>query len=87
MNNAVTEIKNYILYLKKKCHLQITLHPHGNERLISGSELILFNIHENPHCVYVKTFQKVLDHCAAANAKLLKNAKTAPLRHLLYRRV
>lgn len=75
MNNAVTEIKNYILYLKKKCRLQITLHPQGNERLISGSELILFNIHENPHCVYVKTFQKAHDHCVGRQCKIAEKCK------------
>lgn len=75
MSNAVSEIKNYILYLKKKCHLQITLHPQGDERLISGSELILFNIHENPHYVYVKTFQKAHNHCVNRQCKIAEKCK------------
>ena len=71
MNNIITEIKNYILFLKKDCDLAITLHPYGNEHLISNSELILFNIHENPHCIYVKTFPKAFAHCIERQKKVM----------------
>ena len=46
----IIAIKNYILFLKKECNLDITLHPWGDEQLITLSELILFNIHENAQC-------------------------------------
>jgi len=69
MNHMISEIKNYILFLKKDCNLEITLHPYGNEHLISNSELILFNIHENPHCIYVKTFPKAFTHCIERQKK------------------
>ena len=70
MNNFIAEIKNYILFLKKQCQLEITLHPNGNEQLISESELIYFNIHENSHCIYVKTFPKAHEHCINRQYKI-----------------
>ncbi|MCI5971038.1 MAG: AraC family transcriptional regulator [Oscillospiraceae bacterium] len=71
MNNSILEIKNYILFLKKDCNLEITLHPYENEHLISNSELISFNIHENPYCIYVKTFAEAQEHCVARQKKVL----------------
>lgn len=70
MNTYINEIKNYILFLKKDCDLEITLHPCGREQLISNSELILFNIHENPYCVYVKTFPDAHKHCVDRQKKI-----------------
>lgn len=84
MTNAVSEIKNYILFLKKKCHLQVTQHPQGEECLISGSELTIFNIHENPHCVYVKTFQKAHDHCVNRQCKITEKCKDGPFSGTCY---
>lgn len=75
MNDEITEIKNYILFLKKTCRLEITLHPHRNEHLISDSELISFNIHDNPYCVYVKTFAKAQEHCIFRQRKVFKRCE------------
>ncbi len=76
MNEIIFEIKNYILFLKKNCKLEITLHPFGNEQLISNSELVLFNIHENPYCVYVKTFPNAFEHCVKRQKKIVEKCKT-----------
>ena len=76
MDNFIAEIKNYILFLKKQCQLEITLHPNGNEQLISESELIYFNIHENSHCIYVKTFPKAHEHCINRQYKINEKCKT-----------
>ena len=76
MNNIITEIKNYIIFLKKDCDLAITLHPLENEHLISNSELILFNVHENPHCIYVKTFPAAFEHCIYRQKKILEKCKS-----------
>ena len=65
MNDIIKEIKNYVLFLKKECRLEISLHPGRNERVISNSELSVFNIHENPYCVYVKTYPDAFAHCIA----------------------
>lgn len=70
MDNSIVEIKNYILFLKQNCNLEISLHPFGNEQLISNSELNLFNIHENPYCVYVKTFPGAKQHCLDCQNKV-----------------
>lgn len=71
----VSEIKNYILFLKNKCSLSITLHPVGDERLISSSELITFNIHDNSYCIYVKTFPHAQKHCVARQHKITEKCK------------
>lgn len=75
MGNSISEIKNYILFLKKECKLEITLHPIGDERLISESELISFNIHENSHCLYVKTFSEAQEYCVSRQEKITEKCK------------
>lgn len=75
MKNSISEIKNYIIFLKKELNLEITLHPTGDERLISESELISFNIHENPHCLYVKTFSEAQEHCVSRQEKITEKCK------------
>lgn len=76
MHNYINEIKNYIIYIKKECNLDITLHPNGNERLISNSELMVFNIHENAHCIYVKTFSEAQKHCIERQDKIRRKCQT-----------
>ena len=66
----VTSIKNYILYLKKECGLFITLHPKENENLIVPSELIAFNLHDNPYCIYLKSFPHAYQHCVERQGKV-----------------
>ena len=74
----ITEIKNYILFLKEKCSLEITLHTYENEHLISSCELIAFNIHGNPHCIYVKTFPNAHKHCVERQSKIKDKCKNGP---------
>lgn len=71
----VKNIKNYILFLKRECGLYITLHPYGDESLITQSELITFNIHDNPYCIYVKTFDGVWQHCIESQHKVRDKCK------------
>lgn len=70
----ITAIKNYILYLKKECNLAVTLHP-VNESLILTTELITFNIHENPYCIYVKTCPQAQLHCIHKQAAVYKKSE------------
>lgn len=72
----IIEIKNYILFLKKECNLHISLHPCGDEQLITSGELILFNIHENAQCMYVKSFRHAHDHCIKLQKKVFDKCKT-----------
>ena len=67
----VQSIKNYILYLKNTCGLSITLHPFKKENLIHPSELLLFNIHDNSYCVYVKTNEAAHAHCVSRQCRIL----------------
>ena len=66
----VTSIKNYILFLKKECGLFITLHPKENENLIVPSDLIAFNLHDNPYCIYIKSFPHAYRHCIERQGKV-----------------
>ena len=71
----IENIKNYILFLKRECGLYITLHPHGNESVITSSELITFNIHDNPYCIFVKSFDGVWQHCIERQDKVREKCK------------
>ncbi len=73
----VTSIKNYILFLKKQCGLLITLHPKKDEHLILLSELINFNLHDNPYCIYLKSFPHVYRHCIERQNKVFDKCKGA----------
>ena len=66
----VSDIKNYIVFLKTSCGLYVTLHPTSNESLILPSELITFNIHDNPYCIYVKSFPQAHKHCVDCQQKI-----------------
>lgn len=67
---STEQIKNYILFLKNNCGLDITLHPFGNEKLISSGELITFNIHSNSYCIFVKTNEDANRHCVDCQQKV-----------------
>ena len=49
------EIDLYIQRISKDYGLSITLHPCGNEQLISKSNLIKYNIHSPGYCLYLKS--------------------------------
>ena len=76
MNNLITEIKNYILLIEKKFNLEISVHPKVNEHLISASELFLFNIHRNSHCVYINTFPCAHERCIDHQNKIFNKCKS-----------
>ena len=71
----VTSIKKYILFLKKQCGLFLSLHPIKKESLILSSELIDFNIHDNPYCIYLKSFPEVQRICANGQQKVFEKSK------------
>ncbi len=70
MNN-IEAIKNYILFLKEHHALSVTLHPLNPESIISASELISFNIHDNSYCVHLKTCSAAKLHCIERQRKIL----------------
>lgn len=71
----VENIKNYILFLKREFGLCISLHPYENESVITSSALINFNIHDNPYCVFIKSFDGVWQHCIERQDKVRKKCK------------
>lgn len=72
--NDILAIKNYILFLKKECNLLVTLHSY-NSNLVLKKELLAFNIHENPYCIYVKSCNAAYNHCINKQAKIMEKCK------------
>ena len=68
---SIESIKNYILYLITECHLSLSLHPLKRERLITFSELMQFNLHDNSYCACVKTCPSATARCLATRKKVL----------------
>jgi len=71
----VENIKKYILFLKSECGLYITLHPCENESVITSGELMTFNIHDNPYCIFVKSFDGVWQHCIEKQKSIREKCK------------
>ena len=71
----VESIKKYILFLKTERGLSITLHPAEKDELIIASDLMTFNIHDNPYCIYVKNFPEAQNHCIERQKKVLDKCK------------
>ena len=80
----ITSIKNYILYLKKECSLAITLHIRGIDNVVVPSELISFNIHDNPYCIYVKTCKEAQNHCIERQWKIHNKCKDGSFQGVCY---
>ena len=74
--SIISDIKNYIFFLKNKCNLQISLHPIKKENLIINSELIAFNIHENSYCAHVKGSPEANQHCVFCQLKVLDKCQS-----------
>lgn len=67
----ILPIKNYIEYLISGCGLSITIHPIACDSIISSSELIHFNIHNNPYCIYLKSCKEAQEYCISRQKKVL----------------
>ncbi len=80
----VSAIRAYILYLKINCGLYITLHPLKYDKLIYPTELISFNIHDNPYCIYVKTCHEAHQYCTSRQCKVHKKSQTGPFDGVCY---
>lgn len=70
-------IKDYILFLKREHSLSVTLHTHGSD-VILKRDLIAFNLHESPYCVYVKSCPAAQAHCIAKQEKVVEKCKNGP---------
>ena len=61
--------------MKRECGLYVTLHPYGNESVITSSELVTFNIHDNPYCVFVKSIDGMWQHCVEKQRRVHEKCK------------
>ncbi len=80
--NDIEAIKNYIIYLKK-CGLSVTLHSHDSDILLK-TDLLAFNIHDNPYCIYVKNCPAAQDHCVEKQGKIVEKCKGGPFTGVCY---
>ena len=69
------QIKNYILFLKGSCGLQVSLHASPSDLLLFDGELMSFNIHDNSYCVYVKTLKGAHECCVDRQRCLLEKCR------------
>ena len=67
----INVIQDYLLYLRKKCNLSVTLHPMRDETLITDSFLMSFNIHDNSYCSYIKSLPGGHARCLAQQKKVM----------------
>ena len=74
----ITAIKNYILFLKNVHNLSVTLHPLKRDNVITPSELISFNIHDNSYCVYLKANEEFHHTCIKRQKRVLEKLKDGP---------
>lgn len=74
----ITAIKNYILFLKNSHGLSVTLHPLKYETVITLSELISFNIHDNSYCVYLKSCEQLHKKCIKKQKNVLAKLQNGP---------
>ena len=82
--SIISDIKNYIFFLKNKCNLQISLHPIKKENLIIPSELIAFNIHENSYCAHIKGCPEANQHCVFCQLKVLDKCLNGAFKGICY---
>mgnify|MGYP002542142108 FL=1 len=59
----VTQITNYIDYLKRQHGLQITVHDRTGQLAPYMDALAGYNIHANAYCLYVKSQKNLWDKC------------------------
>lgn len=50
----IADIKRYISFLKNDFSLYVSLHSDAFDPLISSTELLCYNIHTNPYCLFLK---------------------------------
>ena len=73
--DIIQAIDDYILYLRRKANLRVTLHPMVAEPVIAPTALLRFNIHEPPYCIYLKTHPQAHRHCVERQGKILERCR------------
>ncbi len=70
--NLIELIESYIVFLITECNLSISLHPQGEETLITFSRLMRFNIHDNSYCAYIKSISEGRKRCLKQQKRVFK---------------
>lgn len=82
----IQTVCRYLDHLKQRYGLFLSLHPLRPETLIGQSELLRYNMHENPYCIFLKSCAGVWNHCVERQEKLLPGlAKRSVLRRVFCR--
>ena len=68
-------IEDYIVYLITECKLSLSLHPFGEETLITFSRLMRFNLHGHTYCTFVKSTERGRTSCLLQQKKVLEKCK------------
>ncbi len=64
MGQLIHEICDYIEFLRKSQGLQVTLHPNrDNLAITTSAQLMKYNLHYNPYCLYLKTASDMWTTC------------------------
>ena len=82
--SSVHAIRNYLLFLRKECHLSVSFHTASYDRLIMPTELSVFNIHENNYCVYMKTCPGTWNHCLRQQMKVQRKVQEGAFSGVCY---
>lgn len=80
----ITAIKNYILFLKRVHGLYITLHINKSESIISATDLMTFNIHDNSYCIYIKSCKEAYNHCISRQYKIYEKCRDGSFTGVCY---
>ena len=75
----ISDIASYIVYLKRNCRLCVSVHPAPErESMITTSDLMAFNFHENSYCALIKQVPSANRHCVACQKKVLAACTHGP---------
>lgn len=71
----VTPIKNYIIFLKEKHKLSVTVHPMVYRSVLANGGMRAFNIHSNSYCAHLKTCNRSAKKCMKKQIKVFEKSK------------
>ena len=80
----VSAIKNYILFLRTRFNLSVTVHSKEYYSIFQTKDLMIFNIHDNPYCLFLKSCKKAREHCVNKQTKVLDKCINGPYEGTCY---
>lgn len=77
-------IRDYIVILRKKFGLSVSLHRPKYDDIINSTELMPFNIHDNSYCTLIKTKSLAFFHCKDCQKRTLEKCKNGSFEGICY---